>query len=187
MRFRIQSLVLLSRLRIRHCIAMSCNRPAATAVVRPLAWEPPYAGGATLEKAKDKKKKKKISPPQKAGSFKGGDSLMGVWVCPSWHSVVSNTELIKLNKVSKREFSPEFFVSESSWHQQGYLWNSWAEHFISAFPWNVGFIPNPSLISQILPDCQVWWGRRKIWRPSHGVLFSHYPCCLKAFTASDFT
>ena len=28
------------------------HRPAATAPIRPLAWEPPYAAGATLEKTK---------------------------------------------------------------------------------------------------------------------------------------
>ena len=28
------------------------HRPAATAPIRPLAWEPPYAAGAALEKAK---------------------------------------------------------------------------------------------------------------------------------------
>ena len=33
------------------------RRPAATAGIRPLAWEPPYAAGAALRK--DKKKKKK--------------------------------------------------------------------------------------------------------------------------------
>ena len=31
------------------------HRPVATALIRPLAWEPPYAVGATLEKAKRKK------------------------------------------------------------------------------------------------------------------------------------
>ena len=42
------------------------RRPAAIAAIRPLAWEPPYAGGAALEKAKRPKKKKKIhsSPTQ---------------------------------------------------------------------------------------------------------------------------
>ena len=38
------------------------HRSAATALIRPLAWEPPYAEGAALEKAKrqkDQKKKKK--------------------------------------------------------------------------------------------------------------------------------
>ena len=35
-------------------------RPAATALIRPLAWEPPYAMGAAL---KDKKRKKKVYIP----------------------------------------------------------------------------------------------------------------------------
>ena len=35
------------------------HRPAATALIRPLAWEPPYATGAGLENTKKKKKKKK--------------------------------------------------------------------------------------------------------------------------------
>jgi len=34
-------------------------RPVATAPIRLLAWEPPYAAGAVLEKAKRPKKKKK--------------------------------------------------------------------------------------------------------------------------------
>jgi len=36
------------------------HRPAATALIRPLAWEPPYAAGAALEKTKKKKKDKKL-------------------------------------------------------------------------------------------------------------------------------
>ena len=35
------------------------HRPAATALIRLLAWEPPCATGAALEKTKKKKKKKK--------------------------------------------------------------------------------------------------------------------------------
>ena len=34
------------------------RRPAAIAPIRPLAWEPPYAGGAAPEKAKKDKKRK---------------------------------------------------------------------------------------------------------------------------------
>ena len=34
-------------------------RPVATALIRPLAWEPPYALGAALKKKKRKKQKKK--------------------------------------------------------------------------------------------------------------------------------
>ena len=35
------------------------RRPVATAPIQPLAWEPPYAAGAALEKAKRQKKRKK--------------------------------------------------------------------------------------------------------------------------------
>ena len=34
------------------------RRLAATAAIRPLAWEPPYAAGVALEKVKRQKKKK---------------------------------------------------------------------------------------------------------------------------------
>ena len=33
-------------------------RPVATAPIRPLAWEPPYAVGAALKRTKDNKKQK---------------------------------------------------------------------------------------------------------------------------------
>ena len=35
------------------------RRPVATDLIRPLAWEPPYAMGAALEKTKRQKDKKK--------------------------------------------------------------------------------------------------------------------------------
>ena len=35
------------------------RRLAVTALIRPLAWEPPYATGAAPKRQKDKKKKKK--------------------------------------------------------------------------------------------------------------------------------
>ena len=38
------------------------HRPAATAPVRPLAWEPPYATGVALEKAKKDKKQNQKNP-----------------------------------------------------------------------------------------------------------------------------
>ena len=66
MRLQIQSLALLSGLRIRHCYSCGVGhrlgsdpkllwlwcRPAATTPIRPLAWEPPHAAGAALEMAK---------------------------------------------------------------------------------------------------------------------------------------
>ena len=72
MRLWIQSLASFSELRIWHSVSCGggCRRssdlallwfwcrPAATAPMRPLAWEPPYAVGAALEKGKKKKPKK---------------------------------------------------------------------------------------------------------------------------------
>ena len=46
------------------------HRPAAPALIQPLAWEPPYVAGAAQEKAKRQKKKDIIS-------FK---SLYDIWV-----------------------------------------------------------------------------------------------------------
>ena len=40
------------------------RRPVATALIRPLVWEPPYASGAALEKTKKKKKRGQV------GTFK---------------------------------------------------------------------------------------------------------------------
>ena len=37
------------------------RRPAATAPIEPLAWEPPYAAGVAQEMAKKKKKKLKAT------------------------------------------------------------------------------------------------------------------------------
>ena len=46
-------------------LAWPWRRPVATALIRPLAWEPPYAMGATQDMAKrPKKKKKKKNPTQ---------------------------------------------------------------------------------------------------------------------------
>ena len=71
MRLRVQSLALLSGLRIQHCHELWCRsqmwlrsrvavavarRPAATAPIRPLAWEPPHASDAALEKHPPQKK-----------------------------------------------------------------------------------------------------------------------------------
>ena len=41
------------------------HRLVATALIQPLAWEPPYAAGTDLEKAKRQKKKKKKKKKKK--------------------------------------------------------------------------------------------------------------------------
>lgn len=71
MRTQVQSLALLSGLRIR--IAESCgvgcrlsldpvllwlwHRPVAIALIQPLAWEPPYVEGVALKRQKQNKTK----------------------------------------------------------------------------------------------------------------------------------
>ena len=57
MNLRVRSLSLLSGLRIWCCGELWC-RLTATAPIRPLAWEPPCAEGAALEKAKRQKQNK---------------------------------------------------------------------------------------------------------------------------------
>ena len=54
MRLRVRSLASLSGLRIQHCRELWC-RPAAVALIRPLAWEPPYAAGVALKRQKKTK------------------------------------------------------------------------------------------------------------------------------------
>ena len=76
MRLQVQSLPLLSGLTIRRCrelwcrlqtqlgsgiaVAVAVVRVVATAPIRPLAWEPPYAAGAAQRNSKKTKKKKKM-------------------------------------------------------------------------------------------------------------------------------
>ena len=48
-RMQVQSLASLSGLRIQRCCELWC-RPADTALIRPLAWKPPYATGVRLKK-----------------------------------------------------------------------------------------------------------------------------------------
>ena len=48
------------------------RRPATTALIRPLAWEPPYAMGAALKRQKKKKKRPRNSPtPSATGGHSG--------------------------------------------------------------------------------------------------------------------
>ena len=70
MRLWVRSLALLNGLRIQRCrelwcrsqtqlgsgVAVALARPVATALIRPLAWEPPYAAGAAQRNSKKKKK-----------------------------------------------------------------------------------------------------------------------------------
>jgi len=83
MRLQVRSLALLSGLRIRRCRELWCRsqtrsdpvllwlwcRLVATAPIRPLAWELPYAMGVALEKVKRQKKKKKKAQKTNASNL----------------------------------------------------------------------------------------------------------------------
>ena len=85
-RLQVQSLALLSGVRIRHCceLCVGCRcgsdpellwlwcRPAATALIGPLAWKPPYAMGAALKGQKTKKKEKRKNHPHGAAILRMG-------------------------------------------------------------------------------------------------------------------
>jgi len=45
------------------------HRPAAIAPIGPLAWEPPYAAGAALEKAKKKKREREREKKEEGADF----------------------------------------------------------------------------------------------------------------------
>ena len=55
---RVQSLASLSGLRIRCCCKLWC-RPVSAALIRPVAWEPPYAAGLAVEKKEEEEEKLK--------------------------------------------------------------------------------------------------------------------------------
>ena len=57
--------------------------------VRPLAWEPPYAGGAAL---KSKKKKKKKNQPQASWWGKAGREPSASFQAPSPGGAVQDTQ-----------------------------------------------------------------------------------------------
>ena len=62
------------------------SRPAATAPIRPLAWEPAYAVGVALEKTKKKKKKKatlEVAGVRKQVVFQESQ-LSAFWFWPAW-------------------------------------------------------------------------------------------------------
>ena len=70
-------------------------RPVATAPIRPLTWEPPYAMVAALEKAKrpktkNNKKKGDVVQPGSDACFPGG---LGQVTSPLWVSVTSFEKL----------------------------------------------------------------------------------------------
>ena len=91
MRFGVRSLASLGGLKIHVAVSCSvgrryvldlallwlCCRPAATALIRPLAWEPTCPSGAALKRQKTKKKKKKKKNKVIVGSTFGDQLGVG--------------------------------------------------------------------------------------------------------------
>ena len=66
------------------------HRPVATALIRPLAWEPPYAAGAAPEKAKRQKKEKRKKETILQRSKQGPGSFLrevpnSIFECGCWN------------------------------------------------------------------------------------------------------
>ena len=62
--------------RIPHCCGCGVGRRLQ--LIRPLAWEPPYAAGAALEKAKRQKDKKKKKEEEAAITVSGAEEVSQV-------------------------------------------------------------------------------------------------------------
>ena len=69
-------------MRLRSGLLWLWCRPAATAQIRPLAWETPYAAEAALEMAKIRGKKKKKEGGPVTVSFPASQLGGGVWLSP---------------------------------------------------------------------------------------------------------
>ena len=89
-------------------------RLAATALIRPVAWEPPYAAGVELKGQKDQKKKKKET---KFGAVLGSPISVGLKAsCPLFlntciHEYVCSTAVKLVRKELSR--SSEIFLTWS--------------------------------------------------------------------------
>ena len=90
MRMGVRFLASIIGLRIRHCRELWC-RPAATALIRPLAWEPPYALDAALKRTKEKKKKKPTMGHNKIYKLSHNkENHKKMKKPPEWEKIVAN-------------------------------------------------------------------------------------------------
>ena len=82
-------------------------RPVATARIRPLAWEPPHAEGATLEKTKRQQTKTNSNPPYKkqdndiCSLLLFPPNLSALCLCPLLPSLlmISNTDSFAKDRI----------------------------------------------------------------------------------------
>ena len=82
------------------------HRPAATAPIRPLAWEPPYVAGEALGKTKrQRKKKKRISFSKNSSGITGHSHVKRkVGLCHTIQKI--NTKWIISLKISAKNIKP---------------------------------------------------------------------------------
>ena len=135
MRLRLQSLASLSGLRIR--VAMTCGigrrcgsdpallclwcRLAAVALIRPLAWKPPYATGAALKSKKKKGRKKETHIWAQAmlfglgcGDFRPFQQMELGCICVSTHTYVCLCSSMPVTCVSIRSLELMLILSDPS-------------------------------------------------------------------------
>ena len=70
-------------------------RPVATAPIRPLAWEPPYAAGAALKSQKKKKRKKERKKEILLPAFSPAVTFLHV------KSLMQGIETLRFNRLGK--------------------------------------------------------------------------------------
>ena len=90
------------------------RRPAATAPIGPLAWEPLYAAGAALEMAKrqkDKKKKKKKSKEQFSGATERNHAIhLNPHSCHHVIPLCHEISIISFTNLKSNEYTLNFLI-----------------------------------------------------------------------------
>ena len=76
-----------------------CCGSAATALIRPLAWEPQYTVGVALKKTKDKKNKQKNKYIKRYDDYTWGNTLLNLWSIFTISSLLLNIQLTMFNNI----------------------------------------------------------------------------------------
>ena len=119
MRLQVLSLPLLSGLTIRRCRGLWCRsqtqldptllwlwcRLAATAPIRPLTWEPPYATGAAQRNSNNNNYKKQKTKKKKNYNESNSELVLYIFLCCLLYSLIFGaTSFIQEDPYSKVDF-----------------------------------------------------------------------------------